>query len=183
MKAVLEIAAEEGWHGLTMRKIAERIRYSPPMIYACFQSKEALCGELVLEGFQRLHRHMSTAAAGLVDPLARLGALLKAIRTFAWENPAYYQAMFGLVPMARPGEQPRLGEYAGACLGLLADALVQAAAAGALTTEEPLRDAKALIAAGHGVIAMSLSGLVPDRREADALYDQVLRGLLSGFRR
>lgn len=179
LQAVLEIAGQEGWHSLTMRKIAERIRYSAPMIYEVFASKEALCGELLGEGFQLLYRHMSAAAAGLGDPKKRLWALLQAIRVFAWENPAYYQVMFGLVPLARPGERYPQGEYASACLGLLGDALLQCG--GASFPLGPLKGARALTVAAHGVISSHLAGLVPERREADELYDQVLRGLLAGW--
>lgn len=182
MQAVLEIASEEGWHALTMRKVAERIRYSAPMIYEVFDSKEALCGELAVDGYHRLYRHMSASAAGLADPQRRLDALLKAFRLFAWENPAYYQAMYGLVPLARPGERSESGEYAGACLGLVGDALYQCTGGrGRPMPAPPLQAAKALIAAAHGVIAMHISGLVADQREADDLFDRVVNGLLAGW--
>jgi len=179
LRAVLQIVGDEGWHGLTMRKIAEHIRYSPPMIYAVFESKEAICAELTADGYQLLYRHMSAGAAGLTDPVKRLSALLRAFRTFAWEHPAYYQSMYGLAGTARPGEAGRRGDYEAACLGLVGDALLQANLHGG--SLPPLQAARALLAAAHGVIAMHLSGLVTDQREADAMYDAVLTGLLSGW--
>ena len=178
-QAVLEIAGQEGWHGLTMRKIAERIRYSAPMIYEVFESKEALCGELLNEGYQLLYRHMSAAAAGLSDPTKRLWALLHALRAFAWENPAYYQVMFGMVPLARQGEGSPQSEYAAACLGLVGDALLQCA--GSRVPLGPLKGARVLMAAGHGVLSTHLAGLLPDRAEADDMFDHLLRGLLAGW--
>jgi AcrR family transcriptional regulator len=178
LKAVLQIAGEEGWHCLTMRKIAERIRYSPPMIYAVFDSKEAICAELVADGYQQLYRHMSAAAAGISDPVRRLWALLGAFRLFAWENQATYEAMFGLTSLVKPGETVRRGEYAGACLGLLGDTLLQ----GKVTCPlPPIQAARAVIAAAHGVIAMHFAGLVATQSEAAAMYDAVLQGLLSGW--
>lgn len=181
LHAVLQIVGEEGWHCLTMRKIAERIRYSPPMIYAVFESKEAICAELVTDGYQLLYRRMSAAAAGLTDPGKRLRALLGAFRSFAWENPAYYQAMFGLAAVPRPGDTARPGDYAGACLGLVGDALLQGNIERSACTLPPLQAARAVIAAAHGVVAMHLAGLVADQREADAMYNAVLDGLLSGW--
>jgi AcrR family transcriptional regulator len=179
---VLQIAGEEGWHALTMRKVAERIRYSAPMIYEVFESKEALCGELVVDGYQRLYRHMSASAAGLADPGKRLAALLKAFRLFAWENPAYYQAMYGLAPLSKPGGRPGHEEYASACLGLVGDALFQCLSRkSAVPSLSPLQGAKALIAAAHGVLALHLAGIVPDQREADGLFEQVVGGLLAGW--
>lgn len=179
LQAVLDIASHEGWHGLTMRKIAERIRYSAPMIYEVFESKEALCGELLGEGYQLLYRHMSSAAAGLGDPKKRLWALLHGLRAFAWEHPAYYQVMFGMVPLARPGDRYPQGEYAAACQGLVGDSLLQCAGTGFALG--PLKGARLLMAAAHGVISSHLSGIMPDRREADEMFDHLLRGLLAGW--
>ncbi|HYG57621.1 MAG TPA: TetR/AcrR family transcriptional regulator [Symbiobacteriaceae bacterium] len=179
LQAVLEIASQEGFHCLTMRKIAERIRYSAPMIYEVFESKEALYGELLGDGYQLLYRHMSASAAGLGDPKKRLWALLQALRAFAWENPAYYQVMFGMVAQTRPGESYPQGEYASACLGLVGDALLQCAGSG--FSLGPLKGARVLFTAAHGVIASHLSGLMADRREADEMYEHVLRGLLAGW--
>src|SRR5215831_17182373 len=42
LHAASEIAAQEGWHAVTIRRVAERIEYSPPTIYEYFESKEAL---------------------------------------------------------------------------------------------------------------------------------------------
>jgi AcrR family transcriptional regulator len=181
LQAVLQIVSAEGWHALTIRKIAERIRYSPPMIYAVFENKEAICTELVADGFQLLYRHLSAGAAGLIDPSKRLRALLRAYRTFAWEHPAYYQAMYGLGAPAAPGPAVRQGEYGAACLGLVGDALLQAGADARRCPLSPLKAARALLAAAHGVIALHLAGHVADQQEADALYEAVLDGLLAGW--
>jgi AcrR family transcriptional regulator len=50
--AAEEIFAEEGEAGLSMRRIAERIDYSPAALYKYFDSKEALFQE-IREGFFR----------------------------------------------------------------------------------------------------------------------------------
>lgn len=182
LQAVLAIASEEGWHSLTMRKIAERIRYSPPMIYAVFDSKEAICAELVAEGYQLLYRRLSAAAAGLTDPARRLRALLRAYREFAWEHPAYYQAMYGLAATgAKPGAPASRTDYAGACLGLLGDALLQGSLERSACPLAPLEAARALLAAAHGVVALHLAGLAASQDEANTLYDAVLSGLLAGW--
>jgi hypothetical protein len=137
----------------------------------------------VEHGYQLLYRHMSASAAGLSDPSRRLWALLQAFRSFAWENPAYYQAMFGLAPLSHPGEEYRQGDYAGACLGLIGDALLQSLAVrgGEPLPLNPLRAARAVTLAAHGVVSGHLSGLLAGRPEAEELYDQMLRGLLAGW--
>ena len=46
LTAAREIAAVEGWQSVTIRKVAERIEYSPPTIYEHFANKEAILLEL-----------------------------------------------------------------------------------------------------------------------------------------
>ena len=48
-----EIALQEGWQAVTIRKVAERIEYSPPTIYEYFENKEAILLELLRQGFER----------------------------------------------------------------------------------------------------------------------------------
>lgn len=181
LTAVLEIVAQEGWSGVTIRKIAERVCYSPPMIYEYFTGKEAIYDALVIQGYQLFHRYLSAATAGLPQPERRLQAAIRAIRTFAWESPEYYQAMHGMSGTT-PGGNHQIQEVAGACLGLLGDALAQAMHAGILREQPPLTSAKALLAAAHGVISLHLVGRISSRTEAEALYDQVCTTLLAGWK-
>ncbi|HYF93993.1 MAG TPA: TetR/AcrR family transcriptional regulator [Symbiobacteriaceae bacterium] len=182
LKAVLEIVHREGWHSLTIRKIADQIQYSPPMIYEHFESKEAIYAELSADGYQLLYRYMITGAAGLADPERRLRALLRSLRLFAWENPGHYQAMFGLATAG--ARDTRTDDvHSGACRGLLGDALFQCMNAGLLRQVPPLEAAAALMASAHGVIALRLSGQIADQRTADQLYETVTDGLIAGWKR
>src|SRR6266849_4709924 len=54
LSAARDIAAREGWQEVTIRKIAEAIEYTPPIIYEYFASKEALLLELLREGFRQV---------------------------------------------------------------------------------------------------------------------------------
>ena len=38
--AAREIAAQEGWQAVTIRKVAELVEYSPPTLYEYFDSKD-----------------------------------------------------------------------------------------------------------------------------------------------
>ena len=55
MKAAIKIANVEGWQSVTIRKIADSIEYTPPIVYEHFENKEDLFKELVLFGFSILH--------------------------------------------------------------------------------------------------------------------------------
>jgi AcrR family transcriptional regulator len=45
LKAAREIVKQEGWQGLSMRKIADKIEYTAPIIYEYFANKEAILQE------------------------------------------------------------------------------------------------------------------------------------------
>jgi hypothetical protein len=42
LEASLDIVKEEGWAALSMRKIADKIEYTAPIIYEYFENKEAI---------------------------------------------------------------------------------------------------------------------------------------------
>jgi AcrR family transcriptional regulator len=96
LDAAQEIAREEGWQAVTVRKLAARIEYSPPMIYEHFAGKEAVLLELLRVGFGRLRDALATAQEGTHDARGRVTAAAVAYARFARAEPALYQVMYGL---------------------------------------------------------------------------------------
>lgn len=56
LKAALEIVQTEGWQALSMRKIADAIEYTAPIIYEYFANKEAIILELTRQGYLKLSK-------------------------------------------------------------------------------------------------------------------------------
>jgi AcrR family transcriptional regulator len=54
VKTAKEIARESGWTAVSIRKIAELIEYSPPILYEYFDSKDKLLEAIRVEGFDFL---------------------------------------------------------------------------------------------------------------------------------
>lgn len=96
LTAAREIAQQEGWQAVTIRKVAERIEYSPSMIYEYFASKEAMLLELHSEGFRLLARALNAARSSSEDYEERLIHMAEAYWEFALRNPELYQVMHGL---------------------------------------------------------------------------------------
>jgi len=96
LMAAREIALREGWQAVTIRKVAERIEYSPSMIYEYFASKEAILIELLCEGFRQLDVVLKTARSSCEDYEERLIRMSEAYWEFAMRNPELYQVMHGL---------------------------------------------------------------------------------------
>ena len=90
------IVKEEGCQALSMRKIADRIEYTAPMIYEYYANKEAILLELTKKGFCLLGERMREARDWHVTPEKQLEALWLAYWNFAFEEKEYYQLMFGV---------------------------------------------------------------------------------------
>jgi AcrR family transcriptional regulator len=91
-----EMVKKEGWESLSIRKIAEAIEYSVPVIYDHFESKEAIMREFAKEGFLLLSKKIQKAKEKSADPGEQLRAVADAYWSFASRNREQYQLMFGM---------------------------------------------------------------------------------------
>jgi len=96
LMASLDIVKEEGWQALSMRKIADKIEYTAPMIYEYFANKEAIVFELTRKGFIILSRDMKAAKEQHDTPEGQLEAMWLAYWNFAFAYKELYQVMFGV---------------------------------------------------------------------------------------
>lgn len=96
LETAWQTVKEEGWQSLSIRKIADAIEYSVPVIYDHFQNKEAILLEFGKQGFELLYKKLDAAAKKENDPGEQLKAIANAHWNFAQKNKEYYQLMFGL---------------------------------------------------------------------------------------
>src|SRR4051812_39704213 len=93
LDAARDLFAEQGIESVTMRKIAERIEYSPTAIYFHFADKEALVREMCAEDFLTFGAQFAKSAA-IEDPIERLRAAGRAYVQFGLTHPNHYRVMF-----------------------------------------------------------------------------------------
>jgi len=96
LDAARKIAAKEGWHSLTIRKIAEEIEYTPPIVYEHFENKEDLIREIVDAGFNMLSKEFAAARESETDSKNLIKVLSLIHWDFAFSNVELYQLMFSL---------------------------------------------------------------------------------------
>ena len=96
LDASLQIVKEEGWQALSMRKIADVIEYTAPIIYEYFSNKDAILMELTRKGFLLLARDMKAAKEKHRLPAKQLEAMWLAYWNFAFAEKELYQVMFGV---------------------------------------------------------------------------------------
>jgi AcrR family transcriptional regulator len=94
MNTALDIAVSEGWNSVTIRKIAETIEYTPPIVYEHFKNKQDLFNELVLMGHRILHKGDDLAKKTESDPRKILLLLSVNHWDFAFKHRELYQLMF-----------------------------------------------------------------------------------------
>ena len=95
LKAASDIAADEGWQAVTVRKVADRVEYSPSTLYEYFSGKEAILLALMREGFRLLAEDMRAVPEGK-NCVDRLVAVAHSYWDFAFRHPELYQVMHGL---------------------------------------------------------------------------------------
>jgi AcrR family transcriptional regulator len=96
LQASWHLVNEEGWQNLSIRKIADAIEYSVPVVYDHFENKEAILSEFNRQGFKLLGDKLSEAKNTHVNPVLQLEAITFAYWDFAFNNKEYYQLMYGL---------------------------------------------------------------------------------------
>jgi AcrR family transcriptional regulator len=104
--AARQMAEAEGWDAVTIRRLADRIEFSQPVLYSHFPGKGGIIDAVALEGFAELRLILRNAREAAGSPETALRELAGAYVGFALEHPALYDAMFTLsteLPFGRPG--------------------------------------------------------------------------------
>lgn len=96
LDAALDIVKEEGWQSLSMRKIADKIEYTAPIIYEYFANKEGILLELTRRGYIILAGEIRTARDKHIKPEIQLEAMWIAYWEFAFKYKELYQLMYGV---------------------------------------------------------------------------------------
>ncbi|MBZ5720689.1 MAG: TetR/AcrR family transcriptional regulator [Acidobacteriia bacterium] len=98
LEAARQIFVRDGYENFSMRKLAQRIEYSPGSIYLHFKSKEELFESLVEESFERLLKVVAGIQNGHAkqDPVESLKKGLRAYVDFGLRNPNDYRFAFML---------------------------------------------------------------------------------------
>jgi AcrR family transcriptional regulator len=94
LDAASELFVKEGYEQVSMRRIADRIEYSPTTIYLYFKGKSELLEQVCDEAFSRLSLAMKRILEQPGDPVERLKQGLLAYVHFGLENPHQYRAAF-----------------------------------------------------------------------------------------
>src|SRR5215470_11508421 len=97
LDAARELFVTEGYENVSIRKIAERIEYSPAAIYSYFPSKDDIFFSLAEEGFHLLGDPGADEVMAELEslaPLDRVRAVFWRLYQFSRQHPEYFALMF-----------------------------------------------------------------------------------------
>jgi AcrR family transcriptional regulator len=94
LDAARELFASQGYENVTMRKIAQRIEYSPTTIYLHFKDKSQLLYHLCEETFRELADEIERVTAAEPDPVESLKRGLRTYIDFGIRYPQHYRVTF-----------------------------------------------------------------------------------------
>lgn len=108
--AARQIAEKEGWSAVTIRRLAEEVEHSQPVLYSHFENRDGIVAAVAVEGFRELTSALLKAADGSRGIDATRNVAM-AYMEFASAHPALYEAMFTMptsLRFAAPDTKPEL---------------------------------------------------------------------------
>lgn len=176
LEAARKLFVTEGYENVSIRKIAERIEYSPGTIYLYFHDKADILAQISEETFSRLENRLVAINRDTeVDPLERVRRGLRAYIKFGLEHPNRYVLTF-----VRGSIQCPAG---GRCFGELMKGVGFAMEAGQMSDADVVEISQALWAGSHGVTALLITCPQFPFVEQSRLVERMLDILIEGVRK
>jgi AcrR family transcriptional regulator len=186
LDAARDIFIKEGYDRLSMRRIADRIEYSPTAIYLHFRDKQELVFSLCEETFSRLVRELESLDGGR-DPVARLKLGMRRYVDFGLRNPQHYLATF-VVPhdgranpqmTARYQDEQSMGMRA---LGILRAQVEACVAAKKLRRVDVETATRVLWSAIHGITSLVIVFPLFPWGDREAVIGMLIDAAVDGLR-
>lgn len=174
LEAARSIMLKEGWPAVSIRKIADAIGYSLPVVYNHFESKDAILEDFIRHGFAMLGDEALKAKAITIDPAQQLQAIAHTYFQFAFAQREYYQIMFGLgVPNCeRAREIVEIGRFGSIIIPIIQELQ------GGQTTDRTILKFHTFWSILHGLSSINMVNLTATPND---LQQQVLQDAIEGF--
>jgi AcrR family transcriptional regulator len=186
LDAARDLFVTEGYDNVSIRKIAERIEYSPAAIYSYFPSKDDIFFALAEEGFRLLgdpglieaHERLQH-----LDPLGRVRAVFWRLYEFSRDHPEYFALMFVDRSVPRISREYDRFAFAHEMKRHIAAEIQRCIDAGHLPATVAPQAAMRLMTSGVlGVAVLRLTDRLAPGEDADAIASDVLDTILAGLR-
>jgi AcrR family transcriptional regulator len=178
--AALQIFAEKGVDGLTMRDVAARVGVSPMTPYRYFKDKDAMLAAVRARAFNDFAKALEGAVHRGKDSIAQSNAAGKAYEDFAFMHAEAYRLMFMVAEKDTDQRDELLQlavERARATMSYHVKQLVEEG----VFEGDPELIGYVLWAAIHGLVMLELSGKFTRGYNFKKVRDETFRALTQGF--
>ncbi|NCC64321.1 MAG: TetR/AcrR family transcriptional regulator [Spirochaetia bacterium] len=93
LAAAREIAQKEGYSQISIRKIAQKIEYTPSIMYHYFANKEEIVSKLLEQGSSELNKDLADKHQGSQDPVEALKQMTRRYIEIALAKPEEFVAV------------------------------------------------------------------------------------------
>ena len=181
LDAARELFIEEGYESVSMRRIAEKIEYSPTTIYLYFQDKAELLNNICAETFEKLAVRLERSRARFRDPLERMREGLREYVEFGLQNPQHYRVTF-MVSHPQASDQYNEAQAAGfRAYEHLRQSVVECIRAGKFHNVDVDTASQSLWAGVHGVTSLLIANKKFPFVERNKLVNMVVETLMKGL--
>jgi len=171
IEAARQLVQEEGYDGLTIRKLARRVGYAPMSVYSYFADKQDILLALAEDRFAILARRIEENTSD--DPVEALRAVMTEYAAFGLGNPNEYRIVF-MTEKTRPPEGMTFEEMEAnnpAMLALLTR--VEACIAAGKLKGDSFAIATMLWSIAHGTISLMITFPFHEFGDRDAFLKQM----------
>jgi len=185
LDAASELFAREGYANVSMRKIAEKIEYSPTTIYLYFKDKTDLLNQICEETFGKLVEKVAAIEErGAGEPVDCLEKGMRAYIEFGLEYPNHYEVTF-ITPLAdflQKEQFPYEGSTGQKAFEYIVRQVTRSMEHGQIKNGDIAATSQAIWAAIHGVTALLISHQDFPFVEKNILIDRVVEMTLNGLK-
>ncbi len=186
LDAARELFAKEGYESVSMRKVAEKIEYSPTTIYLYFKDKSDLLYSVCEETFEKLLHSFEEIAKQCGDPVECLEIGLRNYIKFGLTHPNHYKVAFmsrpedlSLEDISRFISPDSMGTQAYSFLrDIVADCIKQKK----FKEADPELVAQSLWATSHGIVSLLVVKCHFPWVEKEKLIDHTIKSIFSSLK-
>src|SRR5580692_5765674 len=183
LDAARDMFVREGFENVSMRKIAEKIEYSPTTIYLYFKDKADLLDCICEETFARLVRKQNALDQSVSDPLERLRRGSRAYIEFGLKHPNHYKVAFMMPePFDDPEHCVRAHAMGQKAFDHLRVNLAKCAEQHLIEVDDIEATAQAVWATIHGLTSLLIAHPKFNWVERNHLIDTLIENTLNGLR-
>ena len=184
LDAARDLFVRDGYENVSMRKVADRIEYSPTTIYLYFKDKAELLHEICEDTFAQMVATLEGINKSEGGPVERLERAMRAYVWFGLSHPSHYRLTF-MMPHTHddlPEDFVLEESLGGKAFGMLRSVIGECIEAGLFAPADVDLVSQSTWCAIHGVTSLLIADGTFPWVDREALVDHVVRTTTDGLR-